>query len=40
MVRSGVKFGVVVKFPMADGEIKCWKLKSELEVGDKLLKVR
>ena len=40
MVRSGDKSGVMVKFSMLDGEIRCWTLKSELEVGDKLLKVR
>ena len=35
MVRSGDKTGVMVKFPMSDGEIRCWMLKSELVVGEK-----
>ena len=34
MVRSGDKSGVMVKFPMSDGEIRCWKLKVAMSDDD------
>ena len=34
MVRSGDKSGVMIKFPRSDDEIRCWKLKSELVIGE------
>ena len=35
-MRSGHKSGVMVKFSMSDGEIRCWNLKSEFVIGGKL----